>query len=137
MQLEYICFVSENIISFFPIADGICFEFATYIIKVVFLSPCRYFVMNKSFGILTFRGIDELCFFEMYEFQITRKQLQFILAQSSIMQAQSVVVLCVLTSYDVFGNFRTANNLEHFIRVKLFLKISNYGLFTREVDKVP
>ena len=47
----------ENIISFFPIADGICFEFATYIIKVAFLSPCRYFVMNISFGILAFRGI--------------------------------------------------------------------------------
>ena len=68
-------------------------EFATYIIKAAFLSPCRYFVMNIYFGILTFRGkgYKIVCFFEMHEFQITRKQLQVILARSSIIQAQSVV----------------------------------------------
>ena len=53
-----------------------------------------------------------VCFFEMHEFQITRKQLQVILARSSIIQAQSAVVFCFLTSYDVFGNLRTASNLS-------------------------
>ena len=73
----------------------------------------------------------------MHEFQITRKQLQVILARSSIIQAQSVVVFCFGERVVMFlGNFRTANSLEHFIRVKLFLKYQQFRLVDSSLQEM-
>ena len=65
----------ENIISFFPIADGICYIYyksGIFIALSVFRHEYIFWHPDLS------RNRLIVCFFEMHEFQTTRKQLRLV-----------------------------------------------------------